>query len=67
MRTRAKTIADFIRSESGAAEIIAVIVLVAIAIILAIAFRAQVGDFLQNLWGSIRGREDELTSEFNFG
>jgi FlaG/FlaF family flagellin (archaellin) len=65
MISRIKLLKAYLNNESGAAKIIAVIVLVAIAIILAIAFRTQIGDFLQNIWSSISGREDELTSEFD--
>jgi len=63
MRNRLKLIKQYFLSESGAAEIIAVIVLVAIAIILAIAFREQIGELLSNIWSAINGRENEITAD----
>ncbi|MGI6039320.1 MAG: hypothetical protein GX257_08095 [Clostridiales bacterium] len=47
----------------GSAEIIAVIVLVAIAIILGIAFRGQISEMLSNIWDAVRGRERELIAD----
>lgn len=67
MKGRLKLAKTILQNETGAAEIIAVIVLVAIVLILAIAFRSEIGDLLQNIWSSIRGRETELTSDFEFG
>lgn len=57
-------IKEIISQRDGAAEIIAVIVLVAIAIILGIAFREQIGELLSELWNAIKGRERELISDF---
>mgnify|MGYP000913338533 CR=1 len=63
MKERLKQMKQYIQSECGAAEIIAVIVLVAIAIILAIAFREQIGELLSNIWNAINGRESEITAD----
>lgn len=54
----------FFYSERGAAEIIAVIVLAAIALIFAIAFRKEIGDLLAEIWEAVRGRQGELTADF---
>lgn len=63
MKKTCKRIRDFLRCKNGSAEIIACIVLVAIAIILGIAFREQLSDLLSNIWGAIRGRERELIAD----
>ncbi|MGI6577501.1 MAG: Flp1 family type IVb pilin [Eubacteriales bacterium] len=64
MRKNRINIKEIISQRDGAAEIIAVIVLVAIAIILGIAFREQIGELLSELWNAIKGRERELISDF---
>lgn len=63
MKSRIEIMKLYFRRENGAAEIIAVIVLVAIVIILAIAFREQIGEFLSNIWSAISGRGSEITSD----
>lgn len=64
MRNRWKQLKAYVACESGAAEIIAVIVLVAVVLILAIAFREQLSGLLSDIWGAIRGRESEITADF---
>lgn len=59
-----ETLHNFIHEEKGAAEILAVIILVVIVVLLAVAFRKQLGDFVQKLWDSITGQADEVTKEF---
>lgn len=54
----------FIKCEHGAAEIVAVIVLAAIALIFAIAFRNEIGGLLSDIWQAVRGRQGELTADF---
>ncbi|MDR1158452.1 MAG: hypothetical protein LBK75_09175 [Oscillospiraceae bacterium] len=56
---------NFIHEERGGAEIIAVIILVAIVVLLAVAFRSQLGTLVKNIWSSISGKETELTSDFD--
>ncbi|NLM62393.1 MAG: hypothetical protein GX193_10015 [Clostridiales bacterium] len=64
MRKCIRGFIDHIRQRDGAAEIIAVIILVAIAIILGIAFREQIGQLLTDIWNAIKGRERELINDF---
>jgi FlaG/FlaF family flagellin (archaellin) len=64
MRKKPGRLRNYVNRNDGAAEIIAVIVLVAIAIVLGIAFREQIGELLSDIWNAIRGRERELISEF---
>ena len=64
MRKCIRAFIDHIRQRDGAAEIIAVIILVAIAIILGIAFREQIGQLLTDIWNAIKGRERELINDF---
>jgi flagellin-like protein len=58
---------NFIREERGGAEIIAVIILVAIVVLLAVAFRSQLGELVKNIWSAIKGQEKTITGEFDLG
>lgn len=64
MKKLSNMVKTTLRKENGAAEIIAVIVLVAIALIFAIAFRNEIGDLLSSIWDAVRGREEDLTADF---
>ena len=63
MKKTSRRIRHILCRREGSAEIIAVIVLVAIAIILGIAFREQISEMLTNIWDAIRGREQELIAD----
>jgi len=63
MKETCRKIRHILYRKEGSAEIIAVIVLVAIAIILGIAFREQISEMLSNIWGAIRGKERELIAD----
>lgn len=60
----ARRVKDYFSRERGAAEIVAVIVLAAIALIFAIAFRKEIGGLLSDIWSAVRGRQGELTADF---
>lgn len=55
---------EFLQEEKGGAEIVSVIVLVAIVILLAVFFRSQLGTLVNKIWGGISGKADALTKEF---
>lgn len=55
---------SFCSEEWGGAEILATIVLVAIVILLAVAFRSQLNSMVNNIWSAISGKTSEITSDF---
>lgn len=59
--------AEFRSQEVGGAEILATIILIAIVVLLAVAFRQQLGKIVKDIWSSISGRTGDLTSEFPMG
>lgn len=42
-------------SENGGAEIIAVVVLIAIVVVLGVAFKDKIADLIKNIWEGITG------------
>lgn len=53
---------DFKEEEKGVSGIVATVILVLVAVLLAIAFKNQVGEFVKGLWDSIKGKKDTLTA-----
>ncbi|BBF41449.1 hypothetical protein lbkm_0123 [Lachnospiraceae bacterium KM106-2] len=54
----------FFSEERGGAEIIAVIVLVAVAVALGIAFKTEIKKFADSLWLGITGNKDAVTNKY---
>lgn len=52
----------FLTSEHGASDIIAVVVLVAIVVVIGVAFRQKLVEFIGNIWKDIGGKTGEVTS-----
>lgn len=51
----------FLHEEKGAAEIIAVVVLIVIVVVLAIAFKGKLADLVSSIWGTLAGKETDLS------
>ena len=54
----------FIKDERGEVNIVATIILLGIAVLLAVAFRKQIGGLVTDIFNAIRGKEKELTKGF---
>lgn len=59
--------AEFRSQEVGGAEILATIILIAIVVLLAVAFRKQLSVIVDNIWKTINGKAGELTTDFPSG
>lgn len=51
---------DFKEEEKGVSGIVATVILVLVAVLLAITFKSQVGEFVKGLWESITNKKTEL-------
>lgn len=58
---------SFLKEEKGGAEIIATIVLVAVVVLLALFFKDQITEMVNNIWGAVSGREGDITSPIDGG
>ncbi len=56
----------FLKEEKGGAEIVATIVLVAIVVLLAVAFKEQLGTLVQDVWAGVNANADKLSETFSF-
>ena len=54
----------FIKDERGEVNIVATIILLGIAVLLAVAFREQIGELVSDIFTKISGKGDELTKDF---
>jgi flagellin-like protein len=54
----------FIKDERGEVNIVATIILLGIAVLLAVAFRNQIGGLVTKIFNAISGKEKELTKGF---
>lgn len=54
----------FLKEERGGAEILAVIILVAIVVLLAVFFREQLGELVSEIWNSISGKTEKISADF---
>lgn len=54
----------FIKDERGEVNIVATIILLGIAVLLAVAFRNQIGGLVDKIFSAISGKEKELTKDF---
>lgn len=57
----------FFTEEKGGGEIVGAIVLIAIVVLLAVAFKKQLGELMKSIWSSISGQESNITSDMNLG
>ena len=57
----------FFTSERGASDIIAVVVLVAIVVVVGVAFRKKLVEFIGQVWDGISGKTGEITQEVTIG
>lgn len=57
-------LSEFRSQEVGGAEILATIILIAIVVLLAVAFRQQLSSIVTKIWGSISGKTDTLMQDF---
>lgn len=55
-------IRDFFCRERGGSEIIATIVLIAIVVLLAVLFKDQIGNLVNNMWNDINTNSQGLTN-----
>lgn len=53
---------NFLTDEEGAVDIVAVVVLIGIAVLLAVVFRNQIQDLLNNLFESINNTAQQAVS-----
>ncbi len=49
--------------ETGAVDIVAIVVMMGIAVILAVVFREQIGGLLEHLAGTIQGQADKAIKD----
>jgi flagellin-like protein len=54
----------FIKDERGEVNIVATIILLGIAVLLAVAFREQIGELVNDIFTKISGKGEELTKDF---
>lgn len=57
---------DFMKEEKGGAEIVATIVLVAIVVLLAVAFKDQLAGLVSDVWAGVDANADKLSETFSF-
>ncbi len=57
---------NFIEEEKGAVDLVTIIVLIAIAIVLAVAFKSAITKVLINLFKSIEGNVSSVTKAESF-
>lgn len=57
----------FFTEEKGGGEIVGAIVVIAIVVLLAVAFKGQLETLMGNVWSSISGQETNITTEMNIG
>lgn len=50
--------------EKGEVNIVAMIILIVIAVMLALLFREQIGELVNKLFESIKGKEEDLSASF---
>ena len=55
------------KSENGGAEIIAVVVLIAIVVVLGVAFKDKIADLIKNIWEGITGNTAGLNEGVDLG
>lgn len=58
---------SFLKSEKGEANIIAVILVLAIVIALVVVFRSNIETMVNKIWGSISGNLDSAVAEGGIG
>lgn len=58
---------QFFTEEKGGGEIVGAIVLIAIVVLLAVAFKDQLEDLMSNIWSSISGQESNVTNPMDLG
>ena len=54
----------FIKDERGEVNIVATIILLGIAVLLAVAFREQIGELVSDIFTKISGKGEKLTEDF---
>lgn len=54
----------FIKDERGEVNIVATIILLGIAVLLAVAFRKQIGGLVSDIFTKISGKGEKLTEDF---
>ena len=54
---------DIFLDETGAVDIVAIVVMIGIAVILAVVFRQQIGELLKHLVGTIQGQADKAIKD----
>lgn len=56
---------DFLHSEKGAVDIVAIVVMIGIAILVALAFKKQIIDLVNNLFNNVinQGAEDAMKNQ----
>ena len=54
----------FIKDERGEVNIVATIILLGIAVLLAVAFREQIGELVDKIFTKISGKGEKLTEDF---
>lgn len=64
VKTKAK---NFFTEEKGGGEIVGAIVVIAIVVLLAVAFKDQLGKLMESIWSAISGKEGDITSDMNLG
>lgn len=57
----------FFSDEKGEVNIVVIVVLIGIAVILALAFKSEITEVLQDLFGSIKGSTDSITETVDLG
>lgn len=56
---------NFLKEEKGGSEIVATIVLVAIVVLLAVAFKSQLVSLVQGIWSGIDGQAAVINSSID--
>lgn len=62
-----ESVHEFLHKERGGAEIVATIVLVAIVVLLAVAFREQLVSLVQGIWSGITDKAGEINQDIDLG
>ena len=55
---------NFLTKERGGSEIVATIILVAIVVLLAVAFRGELETLVSNIWDGVSEKTNEINSDF---
>lgn len=62
-----KNVRRFFTSERGASDIIAVVVLVAIVVVLGVAFRKKLVELVGNIWKGVDSNSGEFANQITIG